>query len=303
MATRIRLQRHGKKGKPFFHLVAADSRAKRDGKFIEKLGTYNPTANPAVIDINFERTLSWVQTGAEMSDTARAILSYKGVLYKSHLIKGVKKGALTMEQVEERFTLWLNEKESKITSKIDSLAKNAIASKTAKMKAEADANIAKAAQIELKNTVVEEAVVDEVVSDEVSVEGVVSDEATLAEGSTEEVSAEEVVADETPADETVTEEVVADETPAEETVTEEVVAEETPAEETVTEEVVAEETPADELVIEEVVAEEAPVEEVVAEEDLVEEVVAEETPAEEIVTEEVVVEETPDEEKSADTAE
>ena len=303
MATRIRLQRHGKKGKPFFHLVAADSRAKRDGKFIEKLGTYNPTANPAVIDINFERTLSWVQTGAEMSDTARAILSYKGVLYKSHLIKGVKKGALTMEQVEERFTLWLNEKESKITSKIDSFAKNAIASKTAKMKAEADANIAKAAQIELKNTVVEEAVVDEVVSDEVSVEGVVSDEATLAEGSTEEVSAEEVVADETPADETVTEEVVADETPAEETVTEEVVAEETPAEETVTEEVVAEETPAEELVIEEVVAEEAPVEEVVAEEDLVEEVVAEETPAEEIVTEEVVVEETPDEEKSADTAE
>ena len=283
MATRIRLQRHGKKGKPFFHLVAADSRAKRDGKFIEKLGTYNPTANPAVIDINFERTLSWVQTGAEMSDTARAILSYKGVLYKSHLINGVKKGALTMEQVEERFTLWLNEKESKITSKIDSLAKNAIASKTAKMKAEADANIAKAAQIELKNTVVEEAVVDEVVSDEVSVEGVVSDEATLAEGSTEEVSAEEVVADETPADETVTEEVVADETPAEETVTEEVVAEETPAEETVTEEVVAEETPAEELVIEEVVAEE--------------------TPAEEIVTEEVVAEEAPAEEKSADTAE
>jgi small subunit ribosomal protein S16 len=298
MATRIRLQRHGKKGKPFFHLVAADSRAKRDGKFIEKLGTYNPTANPAVIDINFERTLSWVQTGAEMSDTARAILSYKGVLYKSHLINGVKKGALTMEQVEERFTLWLNEKESKITSKIDSLAKNAIASKTAKMKAEADANIAKAAQIELKNTVVEEAVVDEVVSDEVSVEGVVSDEATLAEGSTEEVSAEEVVADETPADETVTEEVVADETPAEETVTEEVVAEETPAEETVTEEVVAEETPAEELVIEEVVAEETPAEEIVTEE-----VVAEEAPAEEIVTEEVVAEEAPAEEKSADTAE
>ena len=102
MATRIRLQRHGKKGKPFFHLVAADSRAKRDGKFIEKLGTYNPTANPAVININFEATLNWVQTGAEMSDTARAILSYKGVLYKSHLINGVKKGALTMEQVEER---------------------------------------------------------------------------------------------------------------------------------------------------------------------------------------------------------
>ena len=93
MATRIRLQRHGKKNKAFFHLVAADSRAKRDGKFIEKLGTYNPNTNPATIDLNFERTLSWVQNGAEMSDTARAILSYKGILYKNHLINGIKKGA------------------------------------------------------------------------------------------------------------------------------------------------------------------------------------------------------------------
>ncbi len=241
MATRIRLQRHGKKGKPFFHLVAADSRAKRDGKFIEKLGTYNPTANPAVIDINFDRTLSWVQTGAEMSDTARAILSYKGVLFKSHLIKGVQKGALTMEQVEERFTLWLAEKESKITSKIDNLAKNAIASKNAKMKAEADANIAKAAQIELKNTVVEEPEVQENTTDEAQVEEVVAEEAQV----------EEVVAEEAPV--------------------EEVVAEEAPVEE-----VVAEEAP-----IEEVVAEEAPVEEVVAEEAPIEDVVAEEAPAEE----------------------
>jgi small subunit ribosomal protein S16 len=279
MATRIRLQRHGKKGKPFFHLVAADSRAKRDGKFIEKLGTYNPTANPAVIDINFERTLSWVQTGAEMSDTARAILSYKGVLYKSHLINGVKKGALTMEQVEERFTLWLNEKESKITSKIDGLAAKAIASKNAKMKSEADANIAKAAQIELKNTVVEEVEASEELVAESS-EEVVSEDAAV----------EEVVAEETPAEESVTEEVVAEETPAEESVTEEVVSEETPTEESVTEEVVAEETSAEEeTVTEEVVAEETPAEE----ETVTEEVVAEETPAEE----------TPTEEKSADTAE
>ena len=293
MATRIRLQRHGKKGKPFFHLVAADSRAKRDGKFIEKLGTYNPTANPAVIDINFERTLSWVQTGAEMSDTARAILSYKGVLYKSHLINGVKKGALTMEQVEERFTLWVNEKESKIINKIDGLAAKAIASKNAKMKSEADANIAKAAQIELKNTVVEE-----VAAEETPAEETVTEELVAEETPTEETVTEEVVAEETPAEETVTEEVIAEETPTEETVTEEVVAEETPAEETVTEEVVAEETPAEETVTEEVVAEETPTEETVTEE-----VVAEETPAEETVTEEVVADETPAEEKSADTAE
>ena len=278
MATRIRLQRHGKKGKPFFHLVAADSRAKRDGKFIEKLGTYNPTANPAVIDINFERTLRWVQTGAEMSDTARAILSYKGVLYKSHLINGVKKGALTMEQVEERFTLWVNEKESKIINKIDGLAAKAIASKNAKMKSEADANIAKAAQIELKNTVVEE-----VVAEETPAEESVNEEVASEETPTEETVTEEVASEETSIEETVTEEVVAEETPAEETVTEEVV-----AEETVTEEVVSEETPAEETVTKEVVSEETPVEETVTEE-----VVAEETPAEE----------TPTEEKSADTAE
>jgi small subunit ribosomal protein S16 len=95
MATRIRLQRFGKKGKAFFHVVVADSRAKRDGKFIEKLGVYNPNTNPATIDINFDSTLKWVQTGAELTDTARAILSYKGVLYKNHLIKGIAKGALT----------------------------------------------------------------------------------------------------------------------------------------------------------------------------------------------------------------
>ncbi|MFM7300592.1 MAG: 30S ribosomal protein S16, partial [Crocinitomicaceae bacterium] len=152
MATRIRLQRHGKKGKPFFHLVAADSRAKRDGKFIEKLGTYNPTANPAIIDINFENTLAWVQTGAEMSNTARAILSYKGVLYKNHLLNGVKKGALTAEQVEEKFAKWLSDKDAKIQGKKDGLAKNATAEKAAKLKAEQEANTAKAAEVAAKNT-------------------------------------------------------------------------------------------------------------------------------------------------------
>jgi small subunit ribosomal protein S16 len=150
MATRIRLQRHGKKGKPFFHLVAADSRAKRDGKFIEKLGTYNPTANPAVIDINFEATLSWVQTGAEMTDTARAILSYKGVLYKNHLLNGVKKGALTAEQVEEKFAKWLADKDAKVQSKVAGLAKNAEKEKAARLQAEEAAKAAKAAEVAAK---------------------------------------------------------------------------------------------------------------------------------------------------------
>jgi small subunit ribosomal protein S16 len=200
MATRIRLQRHGKKGKAFFHLVAADSRAKRDGKFIEKLGTYNPNTNPATIDINFERTLSWVQVGAEMSDTARAILSYKGVLHKNHLLKGVAKGALTLEQAEAKFNAWLADKDSKITGKKDGLAKNAAADKAARLKAEADVNAAKAAAVEAKNNPVveeeviaetEEAATEEVVSEEGAAEETSSEEEAAAESSTEEPATEE----------------------------------------------------------------------------------------------------------------
>lgn len=157
MATRIRLQRHGKKSKAFFHLVVADSRAKRDGKFIEKLGTYNPNTNPATIEINFESALKWVRTGAEMSDTARALLSYKGILYKNHLINGIKKGALTEADVETKFAAWQAEKEGKITSKKDGLASSASAAKAAALKAEAEVNAAKAKAIEAKNApVVEE---------------------------------------------------------------------------------------------------------------------------------------------------
>jgi small subunit ribosomal protein S16 len=166
MATRIRLQRHGKKGKAFFHLVAADSRAKRDGKFIEKLGIYNPNTNPATIDINFEKTLKWVQNGAEMSETARAILSYKGVLHKNHLLNGVKKGAHTAEQVEVKFAAWLAEKDSKISGKSDNLAKAAAADKAARLKAEEDTNAAKAAAVEAKNNPVEEVVVEEAAVEE-----------------------------------------------------------------------------------------------------------------------------------------
>ena len=167
MATKIRLQRHGRKRAAFFHIVAADSRAKRDGKFIEKLGTYNPNTNPAKIDINFERSLHWVQTGAELTDTARAILSYKGVLLKSHLMNGVKKGALTDEQVEERFNKWLSEKDSSISKKRDSLDKKAAQDKAEKLKAEAAVSDARAKEIAAKNApVVEEATAAEAATEE-----------------------------------------------------------------------------------------------------------------------------------------
>jgi small subunit ribosomal protein S16 len=185
MATRIRLQRHGKKSKAFFHIVAADSRAKRDGKFIEKLGTYNPNTNPATIDINFDRTLNWVQNGAEMSDTARAILSYKGVLYKNHLLNGIKKGALTAEQVEAKFAAWLAEKDSKITGKKDSLAKKADQDKADRLKAEAEANAAKAKEVESKNTVVDEEVIEEAVTESTEENAVENTEESTKDTSTD----------------------------------------------------------------------------------------------------------------------
>ena len=123
MPVKIRLQRHGKKGKPFYWIVAADSRAKRDGKYLEKLGVYNPNINPAVIELNIDSSVKWLQNGAQPTDTARAILSYKGALLKNHLAGGVRKGALTDEQAEAKFNAWLEEKEGKVTSKKDNLAK------------------------------------------------------------------------------------------------------------------------------------------------------------------------------------
>ena len=123
MPVKIRLQRHGKKGKPFYWIVAADSRSKRDGRYLEKIGTYNPNTNPANVEINQESAINWLEKGAQPTDTARTLLSYKGILLKHHLNKGVKKGALTEEEADKKFELWLKEKDKKIKAKIDRLAK------------------------------------------------------------------------------------------------------------------------------------------------------------------------------------
>ena len=117
MPVKIRLQRHGKKGKPFYWIVAADGRSKRDGKYLEKLGTYNPNVNPAEITLDLDGTVKWLQNGAQPTNTARNILSYKGAMLKKHLIGGVSKGALTEEQAEEKFNAWIEEKEAKVESK------------------------------------------------------------------------------------------------------------------------------------------------------------------------------------------
>jgi len=122
MPVKIRLQRHGKKGKPFYWIVAADGRSKRDGKYLEKLGTYNPNINPAEINLDIDGAVKWLQNGAQPTDTARAILSYKGVMLKKHLAGGVAKGALTEEQAEEKLNAWLEEKAKKIDAKRSNLS-------------------------------------------------------------------------------------------------------------------------------------------------------------------------------------
>jgi small subunit ribosomal protein S16 len=116
MPTKIRLQRRGKKGQAFYHIVIADGRAPRDGKFIERIGIYNPIPRPAQIELNFDKALDWLQKGAQPTDTVKAILSYKGVIYKNHLLKGVQKGAMTLEQAETKFENWAQEKALKISS-------------------------------------------------------------------------------------------------------------------------------------------------------------------------------------------
>ena len=157
MPAKIRLQRHGKKNQPYYHIVVADGRAPRDGKFIEKLGTYNPMKNPAEITLNIDSAVNWLKNGAQPSDTARRILSYKGVLLKRHLQIGVEKGAITQEQADVKFNKWLEEKEAKINSKRNSLESDARNANKARLEAEVKANEAKAAAVAAKKAAIAEA--------------------------------------------------------------------------------------------------------------------------------------------------
>ncbi|WP_396177166.1 30S ribosomal protein S16 [Flavobacterium sp.] len=122
MSVKIRLQRHGKKGKPFYWVVAADARSKRDGKYLEKIGTYNPNTNPATIELDVDSAVRWLHNGAQPTDTAKAILSYKGALLKHHLDGGIRKGALTQEQADAKLAAWLEAKDSKVNAKKDGLS-------------------------------------------------------------------------------------------------------------------------------------------------------------------------------------
>ena len=195
MPARIRLQRHGKKGKPIYWIVAADSRAKRDGRYLEKLGIYNPNTLPATVELNLERAVDWLQNGAQPSDTARNLLSEHGAMLKNHLINGVHKGALTEDDVNTKFEAWLKDKESKnetLQKKIDSEAEKARAAAiaaekevSAKRKEAAAAAVAEAEAEAQEAPAAEEAPAEE----------------AAPEAEAQEVPAEEAASEETPASE------------------------------------------------------------------------------------------------------
>lgn len=119
MSVKLRLQRKGRKKKPFYHIVAADVRAPRDGKFIEKIGTYNPMTTPATIDLDSDKALRWMENGALPSDTVRAILKFKGVLYRRHLLRGVRKGAFSQEVAEEKYNAFIDSKQEKVAARFE----------------------------------------------------------------------------------------------------------------------------------------------------------------------------------------
>ncbi len=145
MPVKIRLQRHGKKGKPFYWIVAADSRVKRDGKFLEKLGTYNPTKVPAEINLNVDAAVKWLFNGAQPTHTAHAILKYKGAMLKKHLLVGVRKGAFSEEEAEKRFQTWLKDKEAKIAAHQKEVDDKRAAEKAERLEKEKAINQARAA--------------------------------------------------------------------------------------------------------------------------------------------------------------
>ena len=194
MSVKIRLQRHGKKGKPFFHIVVADARARRDGKFIEKLGIYNPVTNPATIELDVDSAVKWLNNGAQPTDTARAILSYKGALLKKHLMGGVAKGAFDDAEAEKRFNAWMESKEKAVLDKKSGLATAKADAKKAALEAEAKVN---ADRIAAQEAVLAEAKAAEEAAnapaEEVAEEAVaeVTEDAPVAEATEETPAAEE----------------------------------------------------------------------------------------------------------------
>ncbi|MDA9588224.1 30S ribosomal protein S16 [Flavobacteriaceae bacterium] len=222
MPVKLRLQRHGKKGKPFYWLVAADSRAKRDGRYLEKLGTYNPNTNPATVNIDIDRAVNWLEKGAQPTNTARTLLSYRGAMMKHHLNGGVRKGALTQEVADQKLADWLKEKEAKILAKKEGLTKAEAEAQAKRIAAEKEASEKRLAEAAAEEV--------ETPSETVATEEGTAEETTPAEATSEEVAREEAPVEEAP-EETKTEAAPVEEAPVEEAPAEETKPEETPTEE------------------------------------------------------------------------
>ena len=202
MAVKIRLQRHGKKGHPIYWMVIADERSKRDGKYIEKIGSYDPNTNPATIELDFDSSIKWLEKGAQPTNTAKAILSYEGVLLKKHLNLGVKKGAFTEEEAKKRFDEWKKEKSAKIQKKIEDLASTLESNKKEARKREEEYSQKRAEDSKAKK----EAKAAEESAAAEGAEEAPAEESAAAEGA-EEAPAEEAPAkEEAPAEEEAKEE-------------------------------------------------------------------------------------------------
>ena len=236
MAVKIRLARRGRKKLAMFDVVVSDARAPRDGKFVEKLGTYNPNTNPATIVLNEKQSIQWVMNGAQPTDTVRAILSLKGILYAKHLQVGVIKGALTQEQADAKFEAWKVEKAKQIEANATKIAQSKAKSKATRLEAETKVSNARAESIAAKNKVADDALVASVVEainatdeDEVEVDEAPVAEAPEAEAAVEEAPAAEAAVEEAPVAEAAVEEAPAAEAAAEEAPAAEEAAEEAPA--------------------------------------------------------------------------
>ena len=198
MPVKIRLQRHGKKGKPFYWVVAADARAKRDGRYLEKIGTYNPNTNPATVNINVDTAVKWLENGAQPTDTARTLLSYRGVMLKHHLNGGIRKGAHTQEEADAKFEAWATEKEAKIQAKVEGLTKAEADERAKTLAAEKEVNEKRIADAK--------AVEEEAIAAEAAAKAEAEAEAVATEEATEEAPAAEAA----PAAEEATEDAAED---------------------------------------------------------------------------------------------
>ena len=257
MSVKIRLARRGRKKLAMFDVVIADARAPRDGRFIEKIGTYNPNVNPAFININEQKALDWIMKGAQPTTTARAILSERGVMFKKHLQVGINKGAITQDQADKKFEDWFKDKEKQNQETLNKLTEASKRLAKTKFEAEKKVNENRAAAIMKKKQAAEAALVAEIAEEEVTAtekEIVEEVEETISKSKgpekvkgvkVEEVKAKETKAEEAKAEEAKAEEAKAEEAKAEEAKVEEVKVEETKAEEAKVEEVKVEETKVD----------------------------------------------------------